>query len=37
MKSQFDTCSMVLKITEEKVVLLEDKKKKTRTTDFKPK
>jgi uncharacterized coiled-coil protein SlyX len=28
MKSQFDTCSMVLKITEEKVVLLEDKKKK---------
>jgi uncharacterized coiled-coil protein SlyX len=28
MKSQFDTCSMVLKITEEKVVLLEDKTKK---------
>ena len=28
MKSQFDTCSMVLKITQEKVQLLEDKSNK---------
>lgn len=28
MKSQFDTCSMALKITQEKVVLLEEKTNK---------